>query len=106
MRQGQRWQRPRGRLHRRRSARSATRSTKILTAGEGGTLLTNDEALARRAHSIIDCGRPKDAAEPEYTFGANYRLGELHAALLVSQFERFPAQRAERARERRATSRS
>jgi dTDP-4-amino-4,6-dideoxygalactose transaminase len=72
-------------------------SSKILTAGEGGSLLTNDEALARRAHSIIDCGRPKDDAEREYTFGANYRLGELHAALLVSQFERFPAQQAERA---------
>ena len=52
-------------------------STKILTAGEGGTLTTQDERLARRAHSLIDCGRPKDAAEQEYTFGANYRLGEL-----------------------------
>jgi dTDP-4-amino-4,6-dideoxygalactose transaminase len=72
-------------------------SSKILTAGEGGSLLTNDDALARRAHSIIDCGRPKDAAGQEYTFGANYRLGELHAALLVSQFGRFPAQQAERA---------
>jgi dTDP-4-amino-4,6-dideoxygalactose transaminase len=72
-------------------------SSKILTAGEGGSLLTNDEALARRAHSIIDCGRPKDAAEREFTFGANYRLGELHAALLLTQFERFPGQQAERA---------
>ena len=50
-------------------------STKILTAGEGGTLTTQDERLARRAHSLIDCGRPKDAAEEEYTIGANYRLG-------------------------------
>jgi dTDP-4-amino-4,6-dideoxygalactose transaminase len=71
-------------------------SSKILTSGEGGTLLTNDEALARRAHSIIDCGRPKDAAEQEPTFGANYRLGELHAALLCTQLERFEAQRAQR----------
>jgi dTDP-4-amino-4,6-dideoxygalactose transaminase len=72
-------------------------SSKILTGGEGGSLLTNDEALARRAHSIIDCGRPKDAARRDHTFGANYRLGELHAALLLTQFERFPAQQAERA---------
>ena len=71
-------------------------SSKILTAGEGGTLLTGDEALARRAHSIIDCGRPKDAAGDEYTFGANYRLGELQCALLVTQLERFERQRAER----------
>jgi dTDP-4-amino-4,6-dideoxygalactose transaminase len=69
-------------------------SSKILTAGEGGTLLTNDEGLARRAHSIIDCGRPKDPAEREPTFGANYRLGELGAALLCTQLDRFEAQRA------------
>jgi dTDP-4-amino-4,6-dideoxygalactose transaminase len=72
-------------------------SSKILTAGEGGSLLTSDDDLARRAHSLIDCGRAKDADEKGYTFGANYRLGELHAALLVVAMERFPAQVAERA---------
>ena len=72
-------------------------STKILTAGEGGTLTTQDERLARLAHSLIDCGRPKDAAETEYTFGANYRLGELACALLVNGLRRFPAQRERRA---------
>ena len=71
-------------------------SSKILTSGEGGSLLTNDEALARRAHSIIDCGRPKDAAGEEYTFGANYRLGELNCALLCTQLDRFEQQRAQR----------
>ncbi len=72
-------------------------SYKILTAGEGGSLLTGDDDLARRAHSLIDCGRPKDDREREYSFGANYRLGELHAALLLVALDRFPAQRAERA---------
>jgi dTDP-4-amino-4,6-dideoxygalactose transaminase len=71
-------------------------SSKILTAGEGGSLLTGDEELARRAHSLIDCGRPKDSDEKQYTFGANYRLGELHAALLLAALDRFPAQQAER----------
>jgi dTDP-4-amino-4,6-dideoxygalactose transaminase len=72
-------------------------SLKLLTAGEGGTLLTGDERLAGLAHSLIDCGRPKDPEERRYTFGANYRLGELHAALLLLGLERFPAQQAERA---------
>ncbi|MFM7718544.1 MAG: DegT/DnrJ/EryC1/StrS family aminotransferase [Actinomycetota bacterium] len=72
-------------------------SSKIMTAGEGGSLLTNDEALARRAHSIIDCGRPKDEAEKDYSFGANYRLGEFQAALLSVALERFPEQQAQRA---------
>jgi dTDP-4-amino-4,6-dideoxygalactose transaminase len=73
-------------------------STKILTAGEGGTLTTQDDRLARLAHSLIDCGRPKDAAGTEYTFGANYRLGELASALLVNGLRRFPAQQERRAR--------
>ncbi len=72
-------------------------SSKILTSGEGGTLLTSDDDLARRAHSLIDCGRAKDPDEKEFTFGANYRLGELHAALLVVAMERFPAQQTQRA---------
>jgi dTDP-4-amino-4,6-dideoxygalactose transaminase len=72
-------------------------SSKSLTAGEGGSLLTGDEQLARRAHSLLDCGRPKDPDEKEHTFGANYRLGELHAALLLVALERFPGQQAERA---------
>ena len=71
-------------------------STKTLTAGEGGTLLTDDEHLYERAVSIVDCGRPKDRDEKEYTFGANYRLGELHAALLLAQLERFEEQRVQR----------
>ena len=71
-------------------------SSKILTAGEGGTLLTNDDRLAERVASIIDCGRPKDAAEEAYTFGGNYRLSELHAALLLSQLAKFERQVDER----------
>jgi dTDP-4-amino-4,6-dideoxygalactose transaminase len=72
-------------------------SSKILTSGEGGSLLTNDDALARRAHSIIDCGRAKDEDDKEYTFGANYRLSELNAAILEVAMRRFPDQQAERA---------
>ncbi len=72
-------------------------SSKILTSGEGGTLLTNDDTLGRRAHSIIDCGRAKDPEEKEFTFGANYRLSELNAALLVVAMRRFPDQQAARA---------
>ena len=71
-------------------------SSKILTSGEGGSLLTNDELLAQRAHSIVDCGRAKDPDEKDYTFGANYRLSELNAALLEVAIKRFPAQQEAR----------
>ena len=71
-------------------------NSKILTAGEGGTLLTDDDDLAERVTSIIDCGRAKDAEGRNFTFGANYRLGELHAALLLSQLAKFERQIEER----------
>ncbi len=38
-------------------------SSKLLTSGEGGILLTNDDAYAEACHSLIDCGRPKDPEE-------------------------------------------
>jgi dTDP-4-amino-4,6-dideoxygalactose transaminase len=71
-------------------------STKILNSGEGGVLLCRMKEMAERAASIIDCGRPHDAAEQEYTFGANYRMSELHAALANAQLDRFPEQMRER----------
>ena len=75
-------------------------STKILTAGEGGTLLTSDEALARRAHSIIDCGRPKDAAEQRVHVRRQLPAGRAGTARCsCTQLDRFEAQRA-RARDR------
>lgn len=72
-------------------------SSKILTTGEGGVLLCRTPELAARAASIIDCGRPHDAAGQMFTMGANYRLSELHAALGNVALERFPEQAQQRA---------
>jgi dTDP-4-amino-4,6-dideoxygalactose transaminase len=71
-------------------------NTKILTAGEGGTLTTEDDRLAELATSLIDCGRAKDPDRQRFTFGANYRITELQAALLYSQLAKFETQMAER----------
>jgi dTDP-4-amino-4,6-dideoxygalactose transaminase len=71
-------------------------SSKTLTSGEGGVLICRTPELAELAASIIDCGRPKDAAEQNYTMGANFRMTELQAALGVVGIERFPEQAAQR----------
>ena len=71
-------------------------SSKLLTTGEGGVLLCRTPELAERAASIIDCGRPHDAAEKHFTFGPNYRMTELQSALGNVAVERF----AEQARQR------
>ncbi len=71
-------------------------SSKTVTSGEGGVLLCRTPELAARAASIIDCGRPHDGAEQEFTMGANFRMSELHSALAYVALERFPAQAKER----------
>ncbi|MBL8116225.1 MAG: DegT/DnrJ/EryC1/StrS family aminotransferase [Anaerolineae bacterium] len=71
-------------------------SSKTVTSGEGGVLLCRTQELANRATSIIDCGRPHDPAEQEFTMGANYRMSELHCALATVALERFPDQAKER----------
>jgi len=72
-------------------------SSKILTTGEGGILLCQTEELQKKAESIINCGRPYEyQGKIHYTMGANYRLGELHAALGVVALQRFPEQMKQR----------
>ncbi len=67
-------------------------SSKILTSGEGGILICRTQELAERATSIIDCGRPHDAAGQMVTMGANYRMAEVQAALANVALARFPEQ--------------
>jgi dTDP-4-amino-4,6-dideoxygalactose transaminase len=71
-------------------------SSKLLTSGEGGIVLTNDDAYAEACHSLIDCGRPKDPAGKRYRLGANLRLSELHAAILEVGLTRLADQTAAR----------
>ncbi len=77
-------------------------SSKILTTGEGGVLLCRTPELAARAASLIDCGRAHAETAPHgeggetLTLGANYRMGELQAALGNMALERFPEQARQR----------
>jgi dTDP-4-amino-4,6-dideoxygalactose transaminase len=72
-------------------------SGNILTTGEGGVLLCRTQNMAEQAASIVDCGRPKDAGQNNFTLGTNYRLPELQAALGMVALERLPEQMKERA---------
>lgn len=71
-------------------------SSKTLTSGEGGVLICRTPEFAERASSIIDCGRAKDANEENITYGANFRMTEIQAALGIVALERFPDQFKER----------
>jgi dTDP-4-amino-4,6-dideoxygalactose transaminase len=76
-------------------------ASKLITAGEGGALITNDESLRARAWEYVDCGR----VEGEHWYhhasaGSNLRMTEWQGALLRTQTRRFPEQH--RIREERA----
>jgi dTDP-4-amino-4,6-dideoxygalactose transaminase len=74
-------------------------STKNLTSGEGGIILTNDDTLAERCRSIHNCGRVAGGEWYEHhTIGGNYRLGEFQGAILNAQFDRFDVQAETRER--------
>jgi dTDP-4-amino-4,6-dideoxygalactose transaminase len=72
---------------------------KVMTAGEGGIVLSNDEALIDRAREIQNGGRRKgEGFFFHYTLGTNYRITALQCAVLIAQLERLPEQNALRAR--------
>jgi dTDP-4-amino-4,6-dideoxygalactose transaminase len=72
---------------------------KVMTAGEGGIVLSNDEALIDRAREILDIGRRKgEGWFFHYTLGSNYRITALQCAVLIAQLERLPEQNCRRMR--------
>ncbi len=72
-------------------------SSKNITAGEGGMILSNDAAIGAMARSLSNCGRQPDGLwYAHYVLGGNYRLSELHGAILRVQLRRYPEQLARR----------
>ncbi len=57
--------------------------TKIITAGEGGMVVTDDGAVAERARVFRDQGKRKGAGNIHDELGYNWRMSEFHAAIGV-----------------------
>lgn len=68
-------------------------SSKNLTCGEGGMVVTNDDALYEMMNSLRNVGRVEGGAWYEHHHaGCNYRITQLQAVLLSSQLKRLEAQ--------------
>jgi 3-amino-5-hydroxybenzoate synthase len=64
-----------------------------MTAGEGGIIVSNDDAFERQARSVHDCGRmPGEWFYSHYINGSNYRLSEWQGAVLSVQLKRLDEQ--------------
>lgn len=65
-------------------------NTKHLNCGEGGMVITNDDALARRGRLFADKAWPRDEDERYSLFlGQNYRLNELEGAVALVGLRRL-----------------
>ncbi len=72
-------------------------TSKLMTAGEGGGILTSSQELEERSETLVNCGRASET--DRYGFravGHNYRMTEFQAALLLAQLERLEEQTAQR----------
>ncbi|HOG48682.1 MAG TPA: DegT/DnrJ/EryC1/StrS family aminotransferase, partial [Anaerolineae bacterium] len=72
-------------------------SSKNISAGEGGIVVTNDERLAELCWSLHNVGRVRGGAWYYHEIvGWNLRMTEWQAAVLLAQLERLPEQAARR----------
>ncbi len=72
-------------------------SSKNLTSGEGGLVVTNDEALYDMMNSLRNVGRVKGGQWYEHHHaGCNYRITQMQAVLLSSQLKNLKEQTARR----------
>jgi dTDP-4-amino-4,6-dideoxygalactose transaminase len=70
-------------------------SSKLITSGEGGAVITNNLEYMERVQSYINAGRASVTDKYHHRIvGFNYRLGEFQAAVLGPQLDRLPAQAA------------
>lgn len=66
-------------------------TSKNVSAGEGGIVTTDDDALASAVYSLVNVGRVRDGGWYEHArVGYNLRLTEFQGALLRGQLARLP----------------
>ena len=72
-------------------------SSKLMTSGEGGGVITSNLALYERAQSYVNCGRASSTDRYGHRLiGFNHRITEFQAAILEAQLERLPGQAKKR----------
>jgi len=82
-------------------------SSKLMTAGEGGIVITSRLDSFELVQSLTNCGRASATDQfKRRVVGSNYRITELQAALLIGQLEMLPALAEKRSRHAALLSRA
>lgn len=73
-------------------------SDKIITSGEGGVLVTNENSLHQKISLIRNQGRPNAGTFTHPEIGMNFRITDLHAGIALAQMSKLERILSERAR--------
>jgi perosamine synthetase len=65
-------------------------SDKVITTGEGGCLVTHDQAIADKIALIRNQGRPHSGTFVHPSLGMNFRITDMQAAVGRSQLRKLP----------------
>jgi perosamine synthetase len=65
-------------------------SPKIISTGQGGCLITDDDALAQRLRRLKDFGRAGGGTDVHTSIGYNFKFTDLQACIGVAQMKKLP----------------
>lgn len=65
-------------------------SQKIITTGQGGMLLTNDDQVAWRLRRLKDFGRTQGGTDTHDSIGYNFKFTEVQACIGIAQMAKLP----------------
>jgi len=66
-------------------------SQKIISTGQGGAIITNDDEMASHLRRVKDFGRARGGEDFHPQFGLNFKFTELQACVGLAQMSKLPA---------------
>jgi len=63
---------------------------KVITTGQGGALVTNDDVLIDRIRKLRDFGRAEGGADHYLTMGWNFKFTDVQAVIGLEQIKKLP----------------
>ncbi|MBU1092673.1 DegT/DnrJ/EryC1/StrS family aminotransferase, partial [Patescibacteria group bacterium] len=63
---------------------------KIITTGQGGALVTDDEKIIEKIRLLRDFGREKSGADHYLTMGWNFKFTDIQAVIGIEQMKKLP----------------
>jgi perosamine synthetase len=63
---------------------------KVITTGQGGALITNDDTLIDRIRKLRDFGRERGGGDDYLTMGWNFKFTDIQAVIGLEQMKKLP----------------